>query len=341
MPQYAGSRLEGSPMSIFDDCVWEDLISVDVDWFDKYFSAPRPVGELKVRLRILPLKFSGTKQETLALVEKLADNIKNYIFDKKQLELYEREKVDPFRKALAFFGETNPIKDGKYGELILYMLVETLLKVPMVSHKLQLLTNVNDQVKGGDGIFFGSYRQQLSILIGESKIYQSLASATDSALDSLDRFHGAYSGATLCHELFIARSNISQNFSADQFSSLLDHLNPSTDEYRSCIMVHPVLIVFDAKKIEEIEVEALSRSHAEQLLDDWLKESGAEEFRAIEEKLEKYPELRKVYLEFLFIPLVNVGNFKRSLYKAIHGVEYIDRSTEEADKKQGRKGKAK
>jgi len=268
------------------------------------------------------IKFSGTKQECLPLADHLSNSIESYVFDQQQLAVFKEEGVPAYKRASSFFGNTNPVVDGKYGELMLYMLVEAILKTPMVSHKLQLLTNVNDQVKGGDGIFFGKYANHISILIGESKIHQRLQGALADSMMSVDRFNKDYAASSMEHELFIARSNVSKNFSLEQAKKIYEAFKPGTEEYQACNRVHPVLLVYDCSKIDEIEIQASGKAHAEELVKEWIAEHAKEVLENIKSGFSAYPDLRKVYLDFFLVPMSNVGTFKKTLFKSIHGIEF-------------------
>lgn len=306
---------------------WSQLKSNDHSWVDEHLKFHPIIESNKTVTRMYSVQFSGTEQEITALVDSIADSIEHYVFDEKQRERFNARGINGFRKSVSFFGETNPDMDGKYGELLLCILAEYVLGTPLVSHKLTLLTNPNDQVKGGDGIFFGEYRDEISILIGESKIHKKFSGALDSSLDSLDRFHNDYTANTLDHELFIARSNISENFNIDQLNSLFEAFTPGTKEYKSCNKAHPVLLVFESKEIDAIEKEAKSKQHAEELFNLWAEKRITKAYEKIMEKLAGYSQLEKVYIDIILLPLSNVSNFKKSLYKAIHGVEYRGKKT--------------
>jgi hypothetical protein len=76
---------------------------------------------------------------------------------------------------------------GEPGELILYALLEWLLKAPRLVSKMYLKTNSNMPVHGTDGIHL-SYdvaKDLLTIYFGESKIYQNFSSAADAAFTSM------------------------------------------------------------------------------------------------------------------------------------------------------------
>lgn len=309
-------------MHDFDTEDWEKHLTVNTQWVDRFFHQLPEVGEFKVNVRALSLKFSGTKQECSPLADHLSNSIESYVFDQQQLAAFREEGIPAYKRASSFFGNTNPVVDGKYGELMLYMLVEAILKTPMVSHKLQLLTNVNDQVKGGDGIFFGKYANHISILIGESKIHQKLKSALADSMESVDRFNKDYAASSMEHELFIARSNISRNFTLEQAKKIYEAFKPGTKEYQACNRVHPVLLVYDCSEIDEIEIQASGKDHAEELVKAWISEHAKKVLEDIKLGFPPYPDLRKVYLDFFLVPMSNVGTFKRTLFKYIHGIEY-------------------
>ncbi|MEE3934331.1 DUF1837 domain-containing protein [Pseudomonas viridiflava] len=322
---------------LFEDITWSDCLTVKTEWVDNYFHRIPEILDLKVRAHALSLKFSGNRQESLALAKFVGNRIQHYVFDRHELDECEARDENPYPMASSFFANTDPVYDGKYGELILYLLVEAIFQTPMVCHKLSLLTNVKDQVKGGDGIFFGERNNSLSILIGESKIYQDLGGAISSALESIDRFNQNYLPSSLDHELFIARSNISKNLSLDQAKALLKAFRPGTEEYQACNKIFPILLIYDDKKIDDIEEEATSRDHAEELVAEWIKEHSAEAVKSIRERLQKKSELRKLFLEFFLIPMSSVEIFKKTLFKQIHGIEFKETPKAATPKKKPRK----
>lgn len=307
---------------LFEGITWSDCLTVKTDWVENYFHRIPEALDLKVRAHALSLKFSGNRQESLALAKYVGSRIEHYVFDRNELNEYKARDENAYPMASSFFANTDPVYDGKYGELILYLLVEAIFQTPMVCHKLSLLTNVKDQVKGGDGIFFGQRHNNISILIGESKIYQDLGGAISSSLDSIDRFNQNYLPSSLDHELFIARSNISKNFTLAQANALLKAFRPGTDEYQACNKIFPILLIYDDKKIDSIEEEASNKEHAEELVAEWIKEHSTEAVTSIRSRLQNKSELRKLFLEFFLVPMSSVETFKKTLFKQIHGIEF-------------------
>ncbi|HFZ0535862.1 TPA: DUF1837 domain-containing protein [Klebsiella aerogenes] len=301
---------------------WKDLITNNHKWIESRLVNHPCDSQAKIVSRIFTIPFSGVIQEHHHLVESMADAIEHYVFDKEALAKMKADGVTPFRKAAQFFGDTNPVKDGKYGELLLYILSEAILNTPMVSHKITNLTNLNDQVKGGDGVFFGVYRENLSILIGESKIYKSFSGALESAFDSLDRFTKSYTSGALGHELFMVRTNISSNFDFETMELIYKAFTPGDDIYSECVKTHPVLLIFEDEEIKSIEEKAINKAEAERLFDAWLTKKKEAIKSDIDAKLIKYPNVKPCFLDFFLIPMTDVGEFKKSLYRAIHGIDY-------------------
>lgn len=301
---------------------WSKLIASNHNWISRNLNCHPVQHDKKITARFYSIPYAGLQQEILTIAANVADSIEHYVFDAASLKEMRDEDIIPFRKAAEFFGDTDPVYDGKYGELMLYGLSEAVLTTPMVTHKITTLTNVKDQVKGGDGVFFGSYNGHLSILIGESKIYSDFAGALESAFDSINRFNESYSGAALSHEMFIARSNISSNFDINTLDLLYKAFTPGNEVYNECIKTHPILMIFQDEYLKEIEVEATSKAEAESLFNEWMDEKSKEVCATIRKKFDKYPNMAGFNLDFFLIPMKDVSHFKRVLYKSIHGIEF-------------------
>ncbi|HCJ4835424.1 TPA: hypothetical protein NR894_004708 [Salmonella enterica] len=80
--------------------------------------------------------------------------------------------------------------------------------------------------------------------------------------------------------------------------------------------------MFEDSDIKEIENNALTKSEAENLFEKWLYNKKEEIKIAIKNKLTKYPDVKPCFLDFFLIPMSDVGNFKKSLYRSIHGIDY-------------------
>lgn len=224
---------------------WADCVRISEAWIEDYLQEHPIHSSAKLTVRAYSLLFSGTQQQFHSIVDFISDKIADFVLPSHEVAELNNANKPTFKRAAHYFGDTDPEKDGKYGELLLFLLTETVLKVPMVAHKMTLLTNTKDQVKGGDGIYFGEYNGQTALLIGESKIEQTLSKALSHALDSLDRFHGNWqTSQSFHHELIVASQILRQDLSIEQLDYLYKSFKPNTKEYRANILVHPVLIVY-------------------------------------------------------------------------------------------------
>jgi hypothetical protein len=292
----------------------------DASWVQQYLVEHPSKNSPKITIRAYTLSFSGTKQEFEGLAQFVSQNIDKFVFSQAEINQFKKEGKQPFQEAMHFFGDKQPDTDGKYGELILFLLTESILKTPMVAHKLSALQNPSDQVKGGDGIFLGEYDSKSAILIGESKIQQKVGDAIAGSFQSIDRFH-APTGA-LAHELHIARRTFAKDLTQADLDYIYSSLNPSSPEYKARIMVHPILIMYDNSQIGKIEKGCADREDGEAKMRQHMVKEVDELQKKVSSELKKHKAVQAVYLDAFFIPLSDVKMFRELLYHKIHGALY-------------------
>lgn len=277
----------------------------------------------KLKIRVYSIKFSGNQQEYVGLIDTIVEKIPDFVLSQKEINQLKASGKNPFIRAKNFFGDVDPEKDGRYGEFILFLMVETILKCPMIAHKI-ILYNPNDQVKGSDGLFFGEYGDSYALLIGEAKIENDRSKPIKRALSSIDRFYKSESGGMdQFHELIVAKKGISEDFSQEELDSLYKIMDQQSSEYKSTIKVHPILIIYDDKGVNNIEIEAKNVVESEQKMAILTKKLMLELVEKIKTEINSnHKELLKVNLDFFFIPTSDVAKLKHAFYKAIHGVKY-------------------
>lgn len=146
-------------------------------------------------LKIYALPISNSKFDYKKLKEIIANNIKNYVYSRKEInEAVEKNVADGlYVKALNKFREIKNEKDNgngsELGEILLYLFMECDLSAPKILSKMELKTNRNDYVKGADGVFLHSYDKDgyklFDLVIGEAKIENSISNAIADAVDSI------------------------------------------------------------------------------------------------------------------------------------------------------------
>ncbi|ESU19935.1 hypothetical protein FCR2A7T_13410 [Flavobacterium cauense R2A-7] len=326
---------------------FDSLISIDKKWvdrelthhYDKYIN-----DKLKVRLyTIIP---SGTTVDCISLANALLDLLPNYFKTKSNINKEIQREVDKtinegttasdielkekaislisgrnYREAARFFKKKNPdSKSGKYGELMLFGLVESIFNCKMIAHKISNLTNYHDEVKGGDGIFLGDYKIRSGIekpayLIGESKVWKTYSSAKTDALDSINRFYDPKVQATFKSlEFFIAEKDIDK-FSDDEIDidELYDRVNPNSKLFKSQVAVHPILIMYETKAYNDLMIKASDNVELEKMISENIQKRIDSTLEKISEKVKEYPFLERVYLDFILVPTDSIENFNNTM----------------------------
>lgn len=321
---------------------WEKKIKIDSEWTNRqlvnHFTNKAP----KVVVRAYTPKVTGTKFCCNALIEELGYLLPGYVHSEKSKKnklksltiqfgedfAKKNHEIALYQEAQAFFGKKDPTTDGKYGELLLFALCESILKSKMIAHKIEGLSNGKDQVKGGDGIFLGNYELSNgkiapAIFIGESKIMQERSKSIDDALDSLNRFHDAETQAEFNKmEFIVANRTLSLDENDIDYEEVYERLTPGSEMFKNQITVHPILLMYNTASISTLETKALDKDDLESLISNHLIQKKDEIINTINEKLEQYPEIKKVYVDFFCFPFNNIDTFRNGMYFNIHKVAY-------------------
>lgn len=331
---------------------FSDLISINKKWFDKEFNHhyTKNIND-KLKVRLYTIKPSGTIINSNSLAESLFDILPDYFKSKYEIEKEIQKEIEKtindyttatdiehreialkkvstktYRQASKFFKtKSADSKSGKYGELLLFGIVEALLNCKMIAHKITNLTNIHDEVKGGDGIFMGKYLLSNGIkneayLIGESKVWQNYSGAKKDALDSINRFYDSKVQATFNSlEFFIAKKDINKVFDVDNIDidELYDRLDPTSELFKKQIAVHPILIMYDTKSYDKLMVQAANNEELITLIDKNVQSNLEKTLETIKSKVKEYSELEKIYLDFILIPTNSVKSFNETMDELI------------------------
>lgn len=277
----------------------------------------------KLALRFFTLKPSGTQLLVNGICDVLHDNLAHYVYGESDLQ--KKGEMWAGLNAKNYFGQKQPQTDGKYGELLLFVLVESILGCKMIAHKIRSLSNYKDQVKGGDGIFIGSYKveevEYPAYLIGESKVTAKFADALKESLESIDRFHKTTAGF-LSDELIVSQEFI--KVVSTNIDELYDRLTPSTDAFKKQLLIHPVLLMYNTSWFDALEKASKNQSDLEKAIETKLTGSDVKLITKIKNKIKEYPEVEKVYLDFFILPSKSIDEFRNTMYQKIHGIPYIN-----------------
>jgi hypothetical protein len=206
--------------------------------YPKFRDGNPTIGELidAVSLKIVP--FCLSRKAVLDAQKKWA-TLTAAKLQESANQLYQRA-LELFKKASK---KTN--RNGEFGELIVYLLIEHVLNAPQVVAKMNLKTSSQMPVHGSDGIHlsYDDKSKKLTLFWGESKCYQSIDAAIASAVESV--------AENLQHE----KMKHELNLIADQFDwtgmpveareAVLKFLDPYTQSYNERMDVSVVFIAFD------------------------------------------------------------------------------------------------
>jgi hypothetical protein len=142
-------------------------------------------------------------------------------------------------------------RSGELGELLLYMLLEWVLKAPIVACKMYLKTAQQMPVHGTDGIHMGYENDNLIVYWGESKLHTKMGSALADIVASVSKQLGTPSKRA--NEVRIIRANMNlDGFDAGAKEAIKNYFNPYKPESNKLWDCHACLAGFDSKFYDEV-----------------------------------------------------------------------------------------
>lgn len=270
------------------------------------------VEGVEATLRLHHLKFDGNGvPKFAALAKTLVDHIIYFCIASRQRQgdLKAHEYARLFRQARDLFRKED--QTGEPGELLLYFLLETVLKAPQVVCKMSLKTNRREEVKGSDGIHvaYDEAKDCLVLYLGEAKLYQGYGEALADAFQSIETLH-AQKRTDYEVELVTSHFKHLDVELQDKISEYLDSLNPKGD-YRLC---HACLIGYDWTKYGNLTTDKRGQFIAN-FKAEYLKH-GKRLAAKTAELFDGYA-CRHLTFEFFFIPFQSVGDFRAAFKREL------------------------
>ena len=256
---------------------------------------------------------SGDTIDTDGFVQFLREKFLYLVFPEEEVE--ERGPL-AYHDAQQRVGYTEDyLRAGLYSELLLFVLVDAILNMPMICHKMALKQDPSDEQKGSDGVFFGEYNGEECLGIGEAKFYTDLKGGLRSSLSSTSNFHGPDGDVERRHELNVATRSLSKNLSKSKIQELADRLTSASRDYQ---LMHPVFVGYEAKELREAQTRAMDEEELLQKIKAFVDEEE-DLVPYIKDKLsDDYPELEKFVLVFILLPVEDTKGFKTKMRNAIY-----------------------
>ena len=205
-------------------------------------------------------------------------------------------------------------KSGEPGELLLYFLIEAVLRAPQAICKMSLKTSRKDEVKGSDGVHikWDPVGNRLIVYFGEAKLYQDLSAALTSAFKSMHEFHA--NGAE-GHEAFLVSThfNLLDDSLKQQVCRFLDKTaSPVTYETH-----HACLIGFNWAEYSNLDNPATPRKFLQEF-EVRYREHGAIIQAGVSGRIKDFA-YKHLTFEFFFIPFKHVQEFRDYFMNAVFG----------------------
>lgn len=300
-----------------DDINWKNWISVDRMELEKQLIIEAENEEEEnLYYRVFSINIFGNSINDESLISYIKEQSIKFIFTEKDIVEFEEDGIDPLSEALAKFGDVDPLSDGKYGELLLYILTEAILETPMIVQKLSF-TYPNNQAHGSDGIFMGRYKDKSALLIGESKMRQQYSICLSNAIDSIERFHN--DDEYLRQELLISKKQLRNDLSSEDLDFIYKSMKHGSDEFNTNVLVHPILLMYREKEIKDIIDKASSDMQLKSSLLEIINKRLEKRIKSIKNNSVELRKKERVYLDFFLIPVSDMNEFREKCYAAFHG----------------------
>ena len=206
-------------------------------------------------------------------------------------------------------------KTGEGGEMLLYLLIQSVLRLPQVISKMSLKTSGQLHYQGADAIHMGydSATQKLQLYWGESKLYQSLDQAITSCFTSLAPYMTGQGGMNDPRErdMQLIMTNLDLA-NPDLEKALLNYLDPNHPSFNSLEYRGACLIGFDISAYCSVPFEKTQEivmGEVENLMTNWLGKINA--------GINKHQHLNKFTLEVFLVPFPSVQDFRDKFLEAI------------------------
>jgi len=203
------------------------------------------------------LKLDGSHSPRVKdLADRLARELINYAIPRSEIEAAATSASGPhdakfhaalYRKATRLF--TDLAKTGEGGEILLYLMAETYLRLPQILCKMSLKTSSQMHYHGVDGVHgaVDPVTGTLTLYWGESKLYATPSGAIDACFTSLAPFVLPTGGSAtpLKRDIELITDNIDLGDPATE-AALLRYLNPDDPLFNKLTYRGIALVGFDS-----------------------------------------------------------------------------------------------
>jgi len=285
-------------------------------------SSPPPSSKAGVRIHAHYFAFRAGKPTMEEFVEILSHKLTAFCLPRRHIKKVQKSwvglshdkvvesAVALHNKAIDLFKKANKAtnRNGEFGELIAYLLIESVLRAPQLVAKMSLKTNPQMPVHGSDGIHFKFEAEsgKLRLFWGESKCYQSVNQALSEAATSVAE---NLKHDKMGHELFLIEQHADlSEFPPDLTDALLSFLDPYDDNWNQRIDTSVMLIAFDFDAFAK--VADLPPDDVEGAFEDLLRHELVKLAARLDSELSDH-SVPTHDLEVFFLPLPSVVEMRK------------------------------
>lgn len=266
------------------------------------------------------------RPRTKDLAEFVALHLLAYSIPRKQLEEARRKDEEHNntiyteelrQKARGLF--TTVDNSGEGGEMLLYILVQEILKLPQLICKMPLKTNTESHYQGVDGIHVSvdhndSGEDILCLHWGESKLYQDLNKAVTNCIESMKNYllsdDGA--GSNAGRDLQLIQDNLSIE-DEELENALVQYLDKKSPLYNRVSYRGVCLVGFDYDKYPADPNSGATaetiKAEVESQLNDWVEK--------VSSKIKGHPQLNTFDIHVFLVPFPSVEEFRKEFLSAL------------------------
>ena len=201
---------------------------------------------------------------------------------------------------------TNLATSGEGGELLLYTLLEEVLRIPQIICKMPLKTNSQMHIHGSDGIHGKMLDSgNLALYWGESKLHAKVNSAIDKCFESVGPFLIEGLDGAAQRDLLLVRDNLDTG-SEELTAALIRYFSQGTEESAKIEVRAGCLVGFDVDDYPDPLDDSgqAIRVEVQKAIDGWIKR--------ISDKVGTH-SLASFEIEIFCVPVPSVQNFRNSL----------------------------
>lgn len=208
---------------------------------------------------------------------------------------------------------TTVSKTGEPGEVLLYLMTQSILKLPQAIAKMSLKTSSQLHYNGADGVHLGydSENQKLNVYWGEAKLYQNHGEAIKNCFESLAPYLAADESHRV-RDLDLLTSNLS-TFEEPFAEALINYLDPDHPSYNSLEFKGVCLIGFDYTKYPREQRVKKQHQVLSEILNDlegWILK--------VKTSINQHQDLNNMVIEVFLLPFPSVSDFRTAFLEVLN-----------------------